>query len=471
MCALSEGHSIKCDRCFGFLCSLPLWHLRTLHQRYRMHFMLVMQSNGQHYSECPLSNSKSSKSDQHNSRWQYSINSNTCFWLGLCWSSSWFYAHFCLDSRAFPSPNTSLCLRDVSAILRTPFSFLRVVPSSWNVIEIPSFYRGLVGLWVVAGLILITAYQSELFATESITTDSSVQPGSQFTSGDPPSSATGNISFTIVLFQTPITCDFSQFKLEVVASGTTSTGSLSGLPGCIEDSSLPSVNLTYTFPSPLSFTSASSVSLKVTSRTESPLFSHGVWYKILLENYDGTFTQIVETLTNDPNNQLTGDVSVSISNVLTEVLDENDETLKTGYLFSYFSSSAPSPAICAFFYNPYSFFCSCSARILLSGEGGAEYFWAAVRRWTRLAGWRCDGSWISAGECWLVPLPALEDEQSTHKDRHSDDLPLMYYHSQTKNEIRFLACVLENNCIWEFLFPQSVSGLMFQFGFQEVVVS
>ena len=188
---------------------------------------------------------------------------------------------------------------------------------------------------------MITAYQSELFATESITTDSSVQPGSQFTSGDPPSSATGNISFTIVLFQTPITCDFSQFKLEVVASGTTSTGSLSGLPGCIEDSSLPSVNLTYTFPSPLSFTSASSVSLKVTSRTESPLFSHGVWYKILLENYDGTFTQIVETLTNDPNNQLTGDVSVSISNVLTEVLDENDETLKTGDLFSYFSSSAP----------------------------------------------------------------------------------------------------------------------------------
>ena len=146
MCALSEGHSIKCDRCFGFLCSLPLWHLRTLHQRYRMHFMLVMQSNGQHYSECPLSNSKSSKSDQHNSRWQYSINSNTCFWLGLCWSSSWFYAHFCLDSRAFPSPNTSLCLRDVSAILRTPFSFLRVVRSLHHGMSLKSLHS-IVGWW------------------------------------------------------------------------------------------------------------------------------------------------------------------------------------------------------------------------------------------------------------------------------------------------------------------------------------
>ena len=232
-------------------------------------------------------------------------------------------------------------LSAISVILRTAFNFLSVVPSSWTVIEIPSFYRGLVALWVIAGLILITAYQSDVFVTDGVTTDSSVQPGSQFTSGDPTSSATGNISLAIVLFQTPITCNSSQFPLLVVASGTTSTGSLSGPPDCVEDSSLSSLNLTCTFPSPLSFTSASSVSLQATSRMESPLFSHGVWYKILLENYDGTFTQIVETLTNDPSNQLTRDVSGSISNVPTEVLDENDETLKTGYLFRYFSSSAP----------------------------------------------------------------------------------------------------------------------------------
>ena len=37
----------------------------------------------------------------------------------------------------------------ISVILRTPFSFFRVVPSSWTVIEIPSFYRGLVALWVI----------------------------------------------------------------------------------------------------------------------------------------------------------------------------------------------------------------------------------------------------------------------------------------------------------------------------------
>ena len=227
--------------------------------------------------------------------------------------------------------------------MRTPFSVFRVVPSSWNIIEIPSFYRGLVALWVVAGLVLITAYQSDVFVTDGVTTQSDVKPGSRFTSTESTSSATTNVSFNIVLFHTPISCDSSQFKLEVVASDTTSTGSLSGPPDCIEDSSLPSLNLTYTFPSPLSFTPTSSVSFQATSNpiTGSSLFSHGVWYKILLENYDGTFTQIVETLTNDPSNQLTGDAMVSISTVPTEFLDENDETLKTGYIFSYFSSSAP----------------------------------------------------------------------------------------------------------------------------------
>ena len=60
-----------------------------------------------------------------------------------------------------------------------------------------------------------------------------------------------------------------------------------------------------------------------------------------MENYDETFTQITETLTNDPSNQLTGDVSVSVSPLPTEFLDENDKPINTGYSFSYFSSSAP----------------------------------------------------------------------------------------------------------------------------------
>ena len=118
----------------------------------------------------------------------------------------------------------------VSVILKTPFTFLRVVPSSWGIIEVPSFYRGLVGLWVIAGLILISAYQSDVFVTDGVTLQSFVQPGSLFTSGLPTSSVTTNVSLSIVLFQTPITCDPTQFTLWVVADGTTSSGSLSDPP-------------------------------------------------------------------------------------------------------------------------------------------------------------------------------------------------------------------------------------------------
>ena len=75
-------------------CAPCLWHLRTLHQRHCVYFVPVMQPNGQFHTECLLSSSTEGKSDQHNSRGQYRRNSNTCFWLGLCWGSCWLDASF-----------------------------------------------------------------------------------------------------------------------------------------------------------------------------------------------------------------------------------------------------------------------------------------------------------------------------------------------------------------------------------------
>jgi len=46
-----------------------------------------------------------------------------------------------------------------------------------------------------------------------------------------------------------------------------------------------------------------------------------------------------ETLTNDPLNQLTGDVTVDLSAIPTEYLID-DATQSTGYTYTYFSSSA-----------------------------------------------------------------------------------------------------------------------------------
>jgi hypothetical protein len=81
--------------------------------------------------------------------------------------------------------------------------------------------------------------------------------------------------------------------------------------------------------------------LVVTSLSGSPLFSHGVFYQLLFGNYDGTFTQLNETLSNDPTDQLTGDVTISLSAVPTEYLNEDLSTKGTDYTFSFFSSSSP----------------------------------------------------------------------------------------------------------------------------------
>ena len=73
----------------------------------------------------------------------------------------------------------------------------------------------------------------------------------------------------------------------------------------------------------------------------SPVFTHGVSYQLLLGNYGGTFTQLTGTATNNANNQLTGDVTILLSAVPTEYLNEDTSTAGTGYTFSYFSSTAP----------------------------------------------------------------------------------------------------------------------------------
>ena len=66
------------------------------------------------------------------------------------------------------------CRRPVSAagmILRTPMSFFQIksgeiAERKWEDVEKPPYLRGIVALWVIVGVILITAYQSNVFVTE-----------------------------------------------------------------------------------------------------------------------------------------------------------------------------------------------------------------------------------------------------------------------------------------------------------------
>ena len=57
-----------------------------------------------------------------------------------------------------------------------------------------------------------------------------------------------------------------------------------------------------------------------------------------------------ETLTNDPVNQLTGDVTVALSAIPTEYLYDSD-TQSIGYTYTYFSSSAEVLSVATSTYN------------------------------------------------------------------------------------------------------------------------
>jgi len=134
-----------------------------------------------------------------------------------------------------------------------------------------------------------------------------------------------------------------------------------------------------------------------------------VYFKILLENYDKSFTQI----TNDHANQLTGDASISISTVPTEYLDENDETLETGYIFSYFSSSAPAVPLPSSATLTVTFALSVPGNFFyqlkqVQAISGLQFVVGLVS----LAGGDC---WNSAREWGVLPLPVVEENKGNTK--------------------------------------------------------
>jgi len=227
-----------------------------------------------------------------------------------------------------------------AVILRTPAAILRVVQSSWTLTEEPSSFRGIVGIWVLGGVVLVTAYQIDIFIAQGRTELTAVQPGTFFTNGSSTSSVGTTLSLSLVLFQTPISCDPAAFTLTFSALNSKSSGPLSGRPSsCVVDPTLPSLTVTYTFSAPVSFTSASSVVFSATSTNQSPLFSHGMFYNLSMSSYQGRSVNMWETLTNDPVNQLTGDVTVALSAIPTEYLYDA-ATQSVGYTYTYFSSSA-----------------------------------------------------------------------------------------------------------------------------------
>jgi len=259
---------------------------------------------------------------------------------------------FAVLSTAVLVPFRQNLRRPISAmaiLLRTPFTFLRVQSPSSHITEIPSFFRGLIGVWVVAALVLITAYQAEVFITQGRVTLSSVQPGYTFSSGQATSSVNSTLSFLVVLYGSGIYCNLAIFTPQVITTGVFAAGTVTSPPPdiahCVEDSTLSAVNLTYTFPVPLSFTGSSSLTLNLfanapfsPSSPVPPLFAADLYYELTLQVYDGT-TQLSETLSASVSSLEPFQIAVmALAAVPTEQLYDQT-TLGTAYTFSHFSST------------------------------------------------------------------------------------------------------------------------------------
>jgi len=227
-----------------------------------------------------------------------------------------------------------------AVMLKTPLSVVEVLGSNGRLVERPSYARGIVGLWVAAGVLIVTLYQIDVFATQGRGYETAVQPGTIYTSGLSTSDTNATASLSLVLFQTAVTCNTSLFTLNLTAQNSLSADSTTIAPhSCVVDAAIPSLNLSYIFPASLSFTSASAIVFTSTSSDQSPLFSHGVYYQLNLSSYDELTIMMSELLTNDPVGKLTGDVTVELSTIPTEYIYDI-YTVSTGYLYTHFSSAA-----------------------------------------------------------------------------------------------------------------------------------
>ena len=110
------------------------------------------------------------------------ISINSALVPGLDYLFAWIAFAVASCVLFFPFPilqSFSRKLAPLSVILRAPLHLLRLKGDRLK--EIPSRFRGLIGLWVVVGLFLVTSYQIQNFVVLGRTDLSSIQPGTTFT--------------------------------------------------------------------------------------------------------------------------------------------------------------------------------------------------------------------------------------------------------------------------------------------------
>lgn len=227
---------------------------------------------------------------------------------------------------------TRFIVAKFAAVMRTPRWLLHLDIPNERVKEPPSLIRGLIGIWVLLGVLLVTLYQIYNFAENQYGTLTTLQPGTTFSNGQAITSAATQLSATVVLFASPVSCS----SLFAAALGSTSL-KLS----C--QASASSTTLTFMTASAtqlvLSPTSTIDLTLTITAPDDNVVFAPVLQYTFSALQYDGSSFAVNETLVGSSTMVLTGTTTVSLAAVAAEQQDIDGVVTATGYTVSYISTT------------------------------------------------------------------------------------------------------------------------------------
>ena len=226
-------------------------------------------------------------------------------------------------------------------VMRTPRWLLSVdTTGGEHLSEPPSFVRGLVGIWIVLAVVLVTIYQIDNYVQNQFSTDTSLQPGTTFESGVAVTAvATTQLAFVISLLGSSVTCDPSAFIISVSlgssAVNASCTTSSNGSNTTIVATTVPNALLT------TSTAATAQLLLTISSPAEdqNPVFTPAIQYTLTATQYDGSQLVTAETILPPSGQVIAGTTTVSLAAVAAEVLDiSGAETGSPGYVFSYTST-------------------------------------------------------------------------------------------------------------------------------------
>ena len=196
------------------------------------------------------------------------------------------------------------------------------------------FWRGMIGVYVIIGLVVLTAYQIFDFVENQYIPQTSLQAGTTFSDDSSISTGLTQLAASIAFIASPITCS-SNFVVTFAASA---------LPFNCTDDLKGTVLISFATPPnahlPLSTTSTVDFSVNITAEDGNNLiFAPIIAYNFTALAYDGSFLSLSETIVAGSSEVLTGN-TISIAGVAAEVVALNGDITNKGYTYSFVSSTA-----------------------------------------------------------------------------------------------------------------------------------